>query len=168
MKHLRKWLSLSVFRRLPKGSSMEHVLSIMFHRLSATLYAIYCAWAVVSIIDGIPSLVAANGSQWQVIFSSAVLIFAAPSAFGATFWPLFARLELYAGLAFTTLLVLYLTYLLGSVLFGDGSWAGVVIIASVLVVPACRFAIVVMFLLQQAETRHRGNPWVKRDRESGD
>src|SRR5690606_4666668 len=103
----------SVFRRLPEASSMETILSIMLHRLSATLYLIYALWAVISIVKGVPSLIAANGEEWQVMFSIAVLLFAAPSCFGATFWPSYARLELYAGAGFTTLLAIYMFFLTG-------------------------------------------------------
>jgi hypothetical protein len=132
---------------------MEAILAVMFHRLSASLYLIYCVWAVFAIVDGIPSLVSANGQQWQTLFSMAVLIFAAPSCFGATFWPSFARLELFAGAAFTTLLGIYIFYIIGNALFGGGSWAAVVIISSVVIVPLARLAIVILFLLRQAEGR---------------
>lgn len=142
-----------MFRPLPSGASMECVLSTMFHRLSATLYLIYSLWALIAIIDGIPSLIRANGEDWQMLFSIAVLLFAAPSCFGATFWPSFARLELFAGAAFTTLLVIYILFVAGNALFGEGSWAGAAIVASVIVVPASRFAIVTRFLLSQAEDR---------------
>jgi len=150
---LRRVIGRSVFLPMDKKASMETILSIMFHRLSATLYFIYAVWAVVAVINGIPSLVAANGEQWQTIFSIAVFIFAVPSCFGATFWPSFARLELFAGAAFTTLLAIYIFFLVGNALFNGGSWSGFVIIASVMVVPLSRLIIVILFLVKQADER---------------
>lgn len=153
---IRSLFNKSVFRRMDKGSSMDTVLSTMFHRLSATLYLIYCVWAVVSIVVGIPSLIQANGEEWQTLFSIAVLALAAPSCFGATFWPSFARMELFAGAMFTSLLCIYVFFLVLGALSGGGSWAGVLIVSSVLVVPAFRFAIVMLFLFKQAEEREEG------------
>lgn len=150
---VRRIVARSVFKPLPKGTAMDTILTSMFHRLSATLYLIYCAWAVAAIIDGIPSLARANGEQWQTLFSIAVLIFAAPSCFGATFWPSFARLELFAGAAFTSILGIYIFFLFGNSLFHGGAISYVVIVMSVLVVPLARLIIVVVFLLRQAEER---------------
>ena len=150
---VHRTVTRSVFRRLPRGSSMDSVLAMMFHRLSATLYFIYAVWAVVAVIAGIPSLVTANGTQWQTLFSIAVFIFALPSCIGATFWPTFARLELYSGVLFTTLLFIYIFFLVGNALYHEGSWSGLVIIASVLVVPLVRLLIVCMFLLEQTNER---------------
>lgn len=149
----RALFARNVFRKMPEGSSMDSVLAVMFHRLSATLYFIYAIWATVAVIAGIPSLITANGEQWQTIFSIAVFIFAVPAAFGATFWPAFARLELFAGVLFTTLLAIYMFFLVGNALYHEGSWSGLVIIASVLVVPLCRLLIVGRFLIEQAEKR---------------
>lgn len=153
--YLQRVIGRSVFLPIAKGSTMESILSVMFHRVSATLYFAYSVWAVVSVIAGIPSLIAANGEQWQTIFSIAVLICALPSCFGATFWPSFARLELFAGAAFSTLLAIYLFYLTGNALFNGGAWAGVVLLTTVLVVPFCRLIIIIMFLLRQAEDRKK-------------
>lgn len=146
-------LAVSVFRPLAQGTAMDSILTAMFHRLSATLYLIYCIWAVVAIIDGIPSLAQANGEQWQTLFYMAVLVFAAPSCFGATFWPNFARLELFAGAGFTTLLAVYVFFLLGNAFFSGDALSYAVIVTSVLVVPLARLIIVIMFLLRQAEER---------------
>lgn len=152
-KRMRAMASRSVFARLPKAASMETILAAMFHRLSATLYAIYGVWAIVATVAGIPSLIAANGEQWQTIFSIAVLMCTIPSCIGATFWPVFARLELFSGVIFTTLLAIYIFFLVGNALFNEGSWSGAVIISSVLVVPLVRLIIVFIFLLRQAEVR---------------
>lgn len=153
---IRRIFNKSVFRRMEKGSAMETVLATMFHRLSATLYLIYCVWAVVSIVVGIPILIRANGEEWQTLFSIAVLCLAAPSCFGAAFWPSFARLELFAGAMFTALLCVYMFFVVSGALFSGDSWARVILVSSVLVVPAFRFTIVMLFLLKQAEEREEG------------
>jgi hypothetical protein len=154
---VKRVLAVSVFKPLSKGTAMDSILTAMFHRLSATLYLIYCIWAVVAVIDGIPSLAQANGEQWQTLFSMAVFVFAAPSCFGATFWPNFARLELFAGAGFTTLLGVYVFFLLGNAVFNGSPLSYAVILTSVLVVPLARLIIVVMFLLRQAEERREMN-----------
>lgn len=146
-------LAVSVFKPLAQGTAMDTILTAMFHRLSATLYLIYCVWSVVSIIDGISSLAQASGEQWQTLFSMAVLVFAAPSCFGATFWPNFARLELFAGAGLTTLLGIYVFFIFGNAFFSGAAISYAVIVTSVLVVPLARLIIVIMFLLRQAEER---------------
>ena len=136
---------------------MEAILASLFHRASATIYACYVVWSIVAIFNGIPSLVAANGSQWQVLFSIAVAITATPAMFGATFWPLFARLEAFAGSAFVGLILLYIGFLVANQLagVGTGSWAGVFLIMSILVIPGCRCVVVIVFLMRQAAERDR-------------
>lgn len=130
---------------------MEVILVALFHRASATLYAIYAAWAVIAFSTGIPSLVAANGQLWQVIFSGLTLITAAPACFGATFWPVFARLEALAGSSFVGLIAVYTATIFYAAVIGEGPWAGVVIILSVLVMPLCRTIVVIVLLLRQSK-----------------
>lgn len=147
-------LDKSVFAHIGKGASMETILAAMFHRASATIYLCYFIWSVVAVFNGIPSLQQANGTQWQTIFSIAVALTAAPATFGATFWPYFARLESFAGSAFVGLIFLYVGFLVAHQLSGDnGGWAGVIVVASLVVIPACRCIVVILFLMRQAAQR---------------
>jgi len=147
----RIW-SMTVFRRTAIGDSgMNDLLAIFFHRLAATVYLVYTIWAVMSTITGIPSLIRQNGDLWQVIFSVMVFVTAGSSCFGATFWPRTARLELFAGSSFVSLIAVYVFFAIQNVVTGgDGSWAGVVLVFSVMVLPACRTVIVYLFLIRQA------------------
>lgn len=142
----------SVFKKLDKDVPMADLLAAMFHGMSATIYAIYVFWAIVALVFGIPNLIAANGDVWQNVFSALCLVIAAPACFGATFWPSFARLEALAGSSFIGLIVLYIGTLISNVIThtGSASWADVVIISSVLVMPICRTIIVLVLLIRQA------------------
>lgn len=125
----------------------------MFHRGTAVLYFVYIAWAVASIIGGIPTLIQAQGDTFQLLFSSLVLICTLPACIGATFFPLFARLELYAGVAFVSLMVVYLYFLIQRAISGE-SVIGVsaVVTVSYIVIPLFRSLIIYLFLLRQAKT----------------
>lgn len=150
----------SVFKSMGKHASMESMLATSFHRASATVYFVYSLWAVAAIVNGIPSIIEANGIDVQTAYSIATLLLAAPACFGATFWPLFARLEAYAGSGFVGLILFYLVTLIWDWAAGDGSITGVIIIASILVIPASRLVIIVVFLIRQAkadEERPRSN-----------
>lgn len=151
----KRVLGRSVFAPIGKGASMEAILAALFHRASATIYLMYSLWSIVAIFYGIPSLVAARGTDWQVLFSIGVVICAAPACFGATFWPNFARLEAYAGCAFVGLMILYVALLIGNQLndVGTGSWSGVFLIVSLMIIPACRCIVVIIFLMRQAAAR---------------
>lgn len=153
-----KWLiSKSVFAPIGKGAAMEAILAALFHRASATIYMLYGLWAIIGSIYGVPSLIAANGVEWQTLFSIAVAISAAPACFGATFWPSFARMEAFAGTFFVGLILLYMGFLIANQVnqIGTGSWSGVFLIASILVIPTCRCVVVIIFLLRQAAMRDK-------------
>ena len=141
----------SVFNPMGNHASMESMLATSFHRASATVYFVYTLWAAAAIVNGIPSIIEANGIDVQTAYSIATLLLAAPACFGATFWPLFARLEAYAGSGFVGLILFYLATLLWDWITGDGSITGVIIIASILVIPASRLVIIVVFLIRQAK-----------------
>lgn len=158
---LRRWpreiIRRSVFEPVGKGASMEAILASLFHRASATIYFLYVVWAAISIPAGIPSLIAARGTDWQVLFSIAILIATVPACFGAIFWPSFARLEAFMGTAFVGLIILYIGWLVANQVtgVGQGTWAGVFLISSILVMPTCRCVVVIIFLIRQAEERER-------------
>lgn len=140
--------SATVFRRQPKAASMESTLTNLFHRVSAIVYFIYTVWGVFAITQGLPSLAKTNGEQWQVIFSIVVTLCTAPAAFGAAFWPAFARLELFAGGAFVTLCAWYIGNIFIS---GPATLASPILLTSVLALPAARIYVIIKLLLKQAD-----------------
>lgn len=146
-------LQRSVFRKMPKETAMDTLLAQYFHRLAATMYFAYTVWAVVSIVQGIPTIRDQSSDYFQILFSAIIFSTAGPACFGAAFWPSFARLEMAVGSSFTVVLTVYLYFILQNIFFGDGTWPGLVLIASVLVLPVCRSAIVAIFLLRQARQR---------------
>ena len=137
----------TVFKRQPKESTMESTLTNLFHRASAIIYFIYALWGIAATIYGLPTLVEANGSQWQEMFSLAVAVVSAPAAFGAAFWPAFARLELIAGSSFVGLITVYIIF---SVFYAP-TFASFVLLCSILVIPAARVYIIIRFLLEQSD-----------------
>lgn len=153
----------SVFRPIPKNTPINDVLATLFHRSAATVYAIYCAWAIIAFIAGLPTISEGLGLSGQLVYSVLTLATAAPACIGATFWPNLARTELIGGSAFVTTIVIYLYFILQNILFGEGSWAGLVLILSVAVLPAARTVIVIILLLRQAKDRKAAETALLRD-----
>lgn len=147
----------SVFRRIPPGTTMNEILAVCFHRFAATIYLFYVLWAVVSLVDGIPSIISTQGDLFQVIFSSLVLITAIGACIGVVFWPKLARMELFASTSFSGLVVIYLYNVLMALLDGTSkNWATFILIFSLLVLPVCRIVIMIIFLLRQAKMTREG------------
>lgn len=152
---IRKLIGRSVFRSI-RGKTMDGVFTNMFHRTAATLYALYALWGAIVVADGLPTLVNQQGSEWTTIFALFVVATAGPAALAATFFPRLAQIELYAGVSFAALLLVYLFFVLVNLWEGIGSAASTELIASVVVVPVARTAIIVWFLIQQAHERALG------------
>jgi hypothetical protein len=150
-------ITTSVFKSIPDNTAMNDVLATIFHRFSATVYAFYSLWAVISVFDGLPTIVKAEGDHFQFWFSVLVLITAAPSCLGATFWPHLARIELFFGASFGGLIALYLYFILKNVIEGDGSFAGWFLIWSIMVLPTCRTIVVIVLLVRQERERKAKN-----------
>jgi hypothetical protein len=155
MTTLKNILRRSIFRKVPSDATMNDLLAILFHRTAATMYAIYALWAIVSIIGGLPSITHGLGDLGQITFSSLVLITSAPACFGAVFWPNMARMELVFGSGFTMTIIIYLYFLISRLIAAGGSWAGFILVFSILVMPVARTSVVIIFLLRQAESRKR-------------
>lgn len=151
MTTFKKIVTHSVFRRLEPGMPMDHILAMLFHRAAATMYFIYMLWALFALTFGIMPITEGVGAIiGRVIFPIIVLISSSLAAFGATFWPNMARLELFAGSAFVMGLLIYLYFVFIRILSGEGSWASLVVLFSILVIPAARTVIIIIFLLRQA------------------
>ena len=161
------WLSraynASVFRKMPDDFTMSDIFAALFHRLAATLYLIYSAWAVVVVLRGITSLTAQQGTEWTTIFAGAVLLTVAPACLGASFFPRFANLELYSGAVFIALMGVYYFFLIRNTIETGGSEAGVILLMSVIVMPLARTVIIMYFLIKQAEARRQAAAIVDKD-----
>lgn len=155
MGRIKDTIEASVFKRLSEGSAMSDRIAAYFHRASAIIYFIYSMWAILALIDGIPSLILAQGQDWQLLFSAVALVFTGPAAFGATFFPKYARTEMASGLLFVGLMLLYVGILVYSAIYLDGSWAGATIISSILVIPVFRVMVVIILLLEQAKQKRK-------------
>jgi hypothetical protein len=156
MMTLKTIVTHSVFRRLLPGTPMDTVLATLFHRSAATMYGIYTLWAIVAFITGIIPIIDGFGTLiGRVIFPALILITAALSGIGASFWPNMARLELFAGSSFVMALIIYIVYIGARVVSGESgsSWAGFIIATSYLVIPTARTVLVIILLLRQAEER---------------
>lgn len=133
---------------------MDTILATMFHRSAATLYFLYTLWACIALITGIMPLTEGLGDLiGRLVFPVLVLCTAGPAGIGASFWPNMARLELFAGSAFVMALLIYLWFIGARILTGEGTWAGLIVSLSYLVIPAARTVLVIILLLRQAEER---------------
>lgn len=157
---MRRILSRSVFKPMPRGMAMNDVLAILFHRSAATVYMLYALWAIVSFIPA-PNTASPVTTEelgymiGRVIFPLVVLILSTISGIGAIFWPVMARVELFAGSAFCASLLIYSVLTIGRAIEGTSSWSSVVLIFAVIVLPVARTVIVYLFLVRQAEERKR-------------
>ena len=143
----------SVFHSTPPSYAMSDVIATLFHRMAATVYIIYSAWASVAIWSTLPALTNLAGAQWATIFAVIFLGTTALSAVGAAFFPLLARLELFAGSAFAALLLVYFAFTLKAAVFDAGSWTAPLFVLGVAVLPSVRTLMILFFLLKQADTR---------------
>lgn len=143
----------SVFHSTPPSYAMSDLISTLFHRMAATVYLIYSAWAAVAIWGGIPALTSLAGIQWATIFAAIFLSSTALACLGATFFPALARLELYAGAAFSALLIVYFLFTFIAALFNGGSGTAPLFVLGVAVLPVTRTLMILYFLLKQADTR---------------
>jgi hypothetical protein len=158
VKILKRIYRASVFRSM-KGYPMPDVFAAWFHRKAAILYLVYVGWAILQLtIEGAPSLVEQQGDQWTSIFAIFVILTTGPACLGATFFPRLAHIELYAGFLFAVLICVYLFFLVLNVVKGEGSIAGTELIASILVMPVGRTAIISYFLVKQAEADREKEP----------
>jgi undecaprenyl pyrophosphate phosphatase UppP len=151
MKKFSNIVGRSVFKPLPKDQEMNSLLTVAFHRSAATLYMLYFLWGVASTVKGAPSLVQTNGQTWTTIFAVLIILTTAPACFGATFWPNYARLELFAGSSVSVLLAIYVVVLGYNAILGNNTWASVFLTLSILVIPTVRTVVVYLFLIRQAE-----------------
>lgn len=138
----------TVFHRIP-GHNMSDTFAIVFHRLAVVVYGIYASWGLAAFFTSTPTLNTSDAS-WTMLFPIFVFLTAAPAGVGAMFFPMAARVELFAGSGFVALMLVYIFFALQAALSGAGLWSSVVLILSVLVMPICRTAMIVFFLILQA------------------
>lgn len=149
------WLhSMSVFKTT-KSYSMNDAMAMMFHRLAASTYFTYAAWAILVLFVGTPSL-NQQGSLFAVLLPVAVFLTATPACIGAVFFPHAARLELFSGSVFTMLMLIYMSITAQGAITGVVTWSSVVLILAITIMPACRTAMIIYFLIKQAKIRDLG------------
>ena len=154
MTTLKAIVTHSVFRPIPKGTAMDSVLAMLFHRSAATLYALYALWALIALFMGFPSIEEGLGRTiGNLVFPVLVLSTTIPAGVGATFWPNMARLELFAGSAFAMTMLIYVIFAFVAAFNGSGTWQGAEILLTILIIPVARTVIVIVLLLRQAEDR---------------
>lgn len=151
--HMKRLYDASVFRGKADDCTMSDVFATLFHRLAATLYLLYGAWGGLVAWDGIGSLTRQQGAEWTTIFAMFVLLLTIPACIGATFFPEQARLELYAGAAFSVLMLIYYYFLVVDIVQRGAPLAGLILPLSVVVMPVARSVIVMRLLLMQARAR---------------
>lgn len=141
---IRNIFNKSVFRPIERGSSMDSILATLFHRGSATLYLMSTLWGVAFLLSGrnFPDL-------WSLFLPVAVIVAAPIACLGATFWPIFARLEMVAGSSFVGLVVVYTLFTTWRAIVGFTPWSGVFVLLAMLVFPVARVAVICVFLLRQ-------------------
>lgn len=153
MNKLLVLINRSVFHGSTRGASMDSILATMFHRVSATMYLGFAAWAVVSAIYFMPDLLGSGEQGFRAILAIGVLVVSLPACFGATFWPSLARMEAFFGAGLVGVLIAYLWDVVEDAFAGHDSWRTVTTVLIFLIVPMTRWSIVVLFLVRQAKVR---------------
>jgi len=148
---MRKFIDRTVFHRIGDDWGPDKVLAVLYHRSAATLYLIYFLWGIASIFGSIPTLVEAQGDFFQIAFSTLVLPTAFCALLGATFFPKFARLEMYSAASLVTLVLVYEVFIALAFFQGDvARGVSFVLNSSFLVIPISRVIFIYLTLIKQA------------------
>lgn len=109
MNILKKLYTSSVFRKsTPEElASPVSMMVIMFHRGSSVKYFLIMLWGLVSLHWGINTIAMTWGEWMQEMYSGLVAVIAFFSWLGASYFPKFARYELFASASLVTMLFLY-------------------------------------------------------------
>lgn len=153
VKWAQKLYNSSVFRRTPENFTMSDSFAILFHRLTAATYFMHSVWAVIVIIDGAPSLINQQGQQWTTIFAIFVLALTLPACIGSTFFPQHARTELFAGVSFVALMLVYYYFMVIDTIAQGTPASNMILPLSVVILPICRTSVIVRSLIKQADVR---------------
>jgi hypothetical protein len=136
----RNLYEASVFKRMPRETTPSEALVTFFHRAAATKYLIIALWGVMAAFFGINTFVIIWDRPIQIVYSLVVAVMASLACVGATFYPRFMKLELFAGsgtlvlLVFYTLAVAYRFFFLHDPLVA----AFTVLALGILILPGCR------------------------------
>lgn len=106
---IKKLYTSSVFRRSTpeERNSPVAMMVLMFHRGSSVKYFLIMIWGIVSVIWGINTIISTWGDWMQELYSGLVALVAFFSWIGASYFPKFARYELFASGSLVTLILLY-------------------------------------------------------------
>lgn len=145
----------TVFNRMDtKTLGSDKILAILFHRASATGYFITTIWGAFAFAIGIPAIQTSQGAQFSTLFAALVIICAAPAMCGAATFPRHARIELFAGAAFASLIVVYCILLLATASEVPARITQSILICYFLVGPLARSAFIYLTLIRHAEQEH--------------
>jgi hypothetical protein len=148
---MRQFISHTVFRPIGPDARPDKVLVVLFHRSAALLYLIYSLWGISSIFGSIPSIVQTQGDWVSIFFSALVTPISFVAFVGATYFPRFARLEMYTAASLVTLVTIY-EFFEVLAFFQGNEHAGVSLVLnlSLLVIPISRVILIYIMLVKQA------------------
>lgn len=149
---MRKFISHTIFNPVEKDWKPDKILAVLFHRSAATLYFVYFLWALFSSIFGkFPSAIQGQGDFVAYVFSLIVIPTAGLAFLGATYFPKFARLEMYAAASLVSLFVIYEAFILVTLINnGSNHFSSLVLNVSYLVIPVARIIFTYICLVKQA------------------
>lgn len=109
MNLLKRLWSESVFRRSTEEERQSPLtmMVLMFHRASSIKYFLIMVWGIVSLAWGVQSIAVTWGEWMQEFYSATVAIVAFFSWVGASYFPRFARYELFASGSLIALMIMY-------------------------------------------------------------
>lgn len=148
---MRRFISRTVFNPIGKDWQTDKVLAVLFHRSAATLYLIYFFWGLSSIFVHIPSLTEEQNDIVQTAFAFLVIPTSLLAFVGATYFPKFARLEMYTAAALVTLIIIYEAFILIDFLNSSPSdGVNFILNLSHLIIPIARIVFIYVTLVKQA------------------
>jgi len=146
----------TVFNKIhPEEMHDNEILAVVFHRTAAILYYLYVVWGLVSVAINTPEFITESSHEFSDFFQMMVPPVALAAALGATFFPRWGRLEMYAASALSSLIVVFL---ITSVISAFNHpelprlWANLVLNTSPLVVPVMRTGFIFRILIWKHRT----------------
>lgn len=157
MNTLKKLYDLSVFRRSTQEErdSPLAMMVLMFHRASAVKYFLIGVWGVVSLVWGIQSIAVTWGEWLQEFYSGTVAVVAFFSWIGASYFPRFARYELFATGSLVALMAMY-TVVVTCLAFQEGeAWYPLMVFSlTPMTLPVVRVIYIYRTLISEARRKN--------------
>lgn len=149
----------TVFNKInPEGMHSNEILAIVLHRTAAILYYMYTAWGLVSIGINMPEFLTEHGHEFGDFFLFLVPPIALCAGLGATQFPKWGRMEMFAASALVSLIIIF--DIIGGINAWNNPehprlWANLLLNTTPIVLPVMRAGFIFRTLVWQSKKQKR-------------